>query len=60
VRIGSVEGDRNLAFRLLEMGFTPGQEVTPIASAPFGGPVAVALRGTLIALRSAEAACIKL
>ncbi|MBM3270067.1 MAG: ferrous iron transport protein A [Candidatus Sericytochromatia bacterium] len=59
VRIGSVEGESGVAFRLLELGFTPGQEVTPIAAAPFGGPVAVALRGTIVALRSAEAACIR-
>ncbi|MBM3274018.1 MAG: ferrous iron transport protein A [Candidatus Sericytochromatia bacterium] len=60
VRIGAVEGDRTTRFRLLELGFTPGQEITPVASAPFGGPVAVALRGTIVALRSAEADCIRL
>ncbi len=59
VRIDSVEGDKQVRFRLLELGFTPGQEVTPIAAAPFGGPVAVALRGTIVALRSSEAACIR-
>lgn len=60
VRIGSVEGDRKTRFRLLELGFTPGQEITPVAAAPFGGPVAVALRGTIVALRSSEADCIRL
>ena len=60
VRIGKVEGEREVCMRLLEMGFTPGQEVTPVAAAPFGGPVAVALRGTIVALRNSEASCIRL
>ncbi|MBI6545385.1 MAG: ferrous iron transport protein A [Cyanobacteria bacterium NC_groundwater_1444_Ag_S-0.65um_54_12] len=60
VRIGALEGNSDLCFKLLELGFTPGQEITPLARAPFGGPLAVALRGTIVALRSDEAACIKL
>lgn len=43
---------------LLEMGFTPGQEVRVIAKAPFDCPVAVSLRGAVIALRQHEAKCI--
>ena len=46
--------------RLLELGFTPGQEVTLIAKAPFKDPLAVSVRGTIIALRSSEAECIKI
>ncbi len=60
VRIGTVEGERDVCMRLLEMGFTPGQEVTPVATAPFGGPVAIAVRGTIVALRGSEAACLRL
>jgi len=46
--------------RLLEIGFTPGQEVTVIAKSPFKDPLAVSVRGTIIALRSSEASCIKI
>jgi ferrous iron transport protein A len=46
--------------RLLELGFTPGQEVTLVARAPFKDPIAVSVRGTIIALRSGEAECIKI
>ena len=46
--------------RLLEIGFTPGQEVTIIAKSPFKDPLAVSVRGTIIALRSGEAECIKI
>lgn len=60
VRILAVEGERRTRMRLLEMGFTPGEEVTPVANAPFGGPVAVAVRGTIVALRDSEASCIRL
>ena len=46
--------------RLLELGFTPGQEITLIAKSPFKDPLAVSVRGTIIALRSNEAECIKI
>ena len=46
--------------RLLELGFTPGQEVTLVARSPFKDPIAVSVRGTIIALRSSEAECIKI
>ncbi|MCC6864736.1 MAG: ferrous iron transport protein A [Ignavibacteria bacterium] len=46
--------------RLMELGFTPGQEVTIVAKSPFKDPVAVSIRGTIIALRKSEAECIKI
>jgi Fe2+ transport system protein FeoA len=46
--------------RLLEIGFTPGQEVTIVAKSPFKDPLAVSIRGTIIALRKNEAECIKI
>ncbi len=45
--------------RLLEMGLIEGSPVEMVHEAPFGGdPIAVRTRGTLIALRRNEAACI--
>jgi ferrous iron transport protein A len=46
--------------RLMELGFTPGQEVTLVARSPFKDPMAVSVRGTIIALRNDEAECIKI
>ena len=46
--------------RLMELGFTPGQEVAVVAKSPFKDPLAVSVRGTIIALRSNEAECIKI
>lgn len=46
--------------RLLEIGFTPGQKVTIVAKSPFKDPLAVSIRGTIIALRKSEAECIKI
>ena len=46
--------------RLMELGFTPGQEVTVVAKSPFKDPLAVSVRGTVIALRKGEAECIKI
>jgi ferrous iron transport protein A len=46
--------------RLMELGFTPGQEVTIVARSFFKDPIAVSVRGTVIALRKNEAECIKI
>jgi len=46
--------------RLLELGFTPGQEVTVVARSLFKDPIAVSIRGTMIALRKSEAECLKI
>lgn len=51
-------GSNSPCIRLLELGFTPGQLVTVIAKSPFNDPVAVCVRGTVIALRKQEAECI--
>lgn len=57
-RIREVRGDSPLCSQLLELGFTPGQAVSLVATSPFHDPIAFALRGTVIALRRQEAQCI--
>jgi Fe2+ transport system protein FeoA len=42
--------------RLLEMGMTPGTEVVVVRRAPLGDPIEIALRGTRLCLRHADAA----
>ena len=44
--------------RLYSLGLIPGAEVQLLAKIAFGGPVAVSLRGSRIALRRQDAACI--
>ena len=46
--------------RIIEHGFTPGQNIELVSQALFNDPIAVSIRGTLIALRKSEADCIKL
>jgi ferrous iron transport protein A len=46
--------------RVLEFGFTPGQEIELINKSLFNDPLAFAIRGTLIAIRKEEADCIKI
>lgn len=45
--------------RILEIGFTPGQEIELINKSVFNDPLAFSVRGTLIAIRQDEAGCIK-
>ena len=51
-------GTHSPCIKLMEMGFTPGQEITVVAKSVFKCPVAVSVRGTIIALRKQEAECI--
>jgi len=41
--------------RLLELGFLPGTTVEALRRSPAGDPIAFGLRGTVVALRRAEA-----
>ena len=56
--ISDVDNSHPSFRRLLEIGFTPGQEIELINSSAFNDPLAFALRGALIAIRKHEAACI--
>jgi ferrous iron transport protein A len=56
---GAGEGG-DLSRRLMEIGLLEGAGVELVHEAPFGGdPIAVRVRGALIALRRAEAAAVK-
>lgn len=46
--------------RIIEHGFTPGQIIELINKSLFNDPIALSIRGTLIAIRKSEADCIKL
>jgi ferrous iron transport protein A len=59
VVIINVDSTHPSSQRILEIGFTPGQEIELINSSLFNDPMAFSVRGSLIALRKHEADCIK-
>lgn len=58
-RIKTIDFTHPSSFRIMEYGFTPGQEIEIINKAFLGDPLSVSLRGTLIAIRKADARCIE-
>ena len=44
--------------RIIEIGFTPGQEIQLVNISAFDDPMAFSVRGSLIAMRRKEADCI--
>lgn len=58
-KIKNIDLKHPSSFRVLEYGFTPGQEVQLISKSFFNDPLAVSLRGTLIAIRKNDAECIE-
>jgi ferrous iron transport protein A len=58
--IRAVSGHAALSSRLQELGFTPGATIRLVAKAAFGGAMAFQVRGSNIALRRADAACIEI
>ena len=50
----------DLSKRLYDLGFVSGTRVECAASAPFGGPNAYLIRGSLIALRRSDAKAVKI
>lgn len=58
VRINDIDSSNPSFRRLLEVGFTPGQEIELVNTSAFSDPMAFAVRGTLIAIRKNEAECI--
>ncbi|MBL7715146.1 MAG: ferrous iron transport protein A [Bdellovibrionales bacterium] len=60
VRVSAVDPDQNVSQRLFELGFLPGAVVDVVHEAPFSkDPMAIRVRGTLIALRRSEAELIR-
>ncbi len=55
-QVVDISGEDNTSLRLLEMGLTPGVEVTVVSAAPLGDPVEIELRGYRLSIRRNEAA----
>jgi ferrous iron transport protein A len=58
VRIDRLDGPGEDCRRLADLGFTPGEEISVIHTAPFGDPLVVRVRGAQLALRKREASWI--
>ncbi|PJA99376.1 MAG: ferrous iron transport protein A [Ignavibacteriales bacterium CG_4_9_14_3_um_filter_30_11] len=58
VTINGVNIEHPSAKRILEVGFTPGQEIELVNKSVFDDPIAISVRGTVIALRKSDADCI--
>lgn len=56
----SVNGDRAITRRLMEMGLIPGVAVRMVKAAPFGDPIEIRVRGYSLALRRSEAEAVEL
>ena len=56
--IKDVDNSHPSSHRILEIGFTPGQEIELLNCSAFNDPLAFAIRGTIIAIRKKEAHCI--
>ena len=54
-QVVDVSGEDSVSLRLLEMGLTPGVEVTVVSTAPLGDPVELELRGYRLSIRRNEA-----
>lgn len=54
-RVVRVNGDDEIALRLLEMGLTPGVEIELVGRAPLGDPLEFEVRGYHLSVRKSEA-----
>lgn len=54
--VSQIAGTDEVSCRLMEMGVTPGVELTVIGRAPLGDPLEIELRGYRLSVRTSEAA----
>ena len=55
-RVSKINGSDQISQRLLEMGLTPGVDVSVIGTAPLGDPLELEVRGYRLGVRRSEAA----
>jgi ferrous iron transport protein A len=58
--ISDIDSSHPSSKRIMEYGFTPGQVIELRNKSTFNDPIAVSVRGSVIAIRKSEADCIKL
>jgi Fe2+ transport system protein FeoA len=60
LKVLKIEGDSIICDRLFEIGFCPNEEIEIHQQLLWNGPMIVGVRDTQVALREAEAQCIKI
>jgi ferrous iron transport protein A len=55
-RVLTVTGNDQISLRLMEMGITPGVDLSIVGTAPFGDPLELDVRGYRLSVRRSEAA----
>ena len=58
-KIDEIDDKHPSSRRIMEIGFTPGQEIELVNKSVFNDPLAFSIRGTVIAIRKNEAECIR-
>ena len=53
--VRGIHADDEFAHRLMELGLTPGTEISIVRRAPFGDPLELVVRGAHFTIRRAEA-----
>ncbi|HQY21235.1 MAG TPA: ferrous iron transport protein A [Ignavibacteria bacterium] len=56
--IEDIDNEHPSSHRLMEIGFTPGQEIELLNKSIFNDPISFSIRGTIIAIRKNEASSI--
>jgi ferrous iron transport protein A len=59
-RVRNIAGTDEVANRLLEMGLTPGADLTIVGTAPLGDPLELEIRGYRLSIRRSEAARVEI
>ena len=59
-RVAKVLGMDDISVRLMEMGLTPGVELSLVGAAPLGDPLELELRGYRLSIRRSEAARVEI
>lgn len=59
-RVSGIEGNDTISVRLMEMGITPGVELSLVGRAPLGDPLEFEVRGYRLSLRRSEAARVEI
>ncbi|MEX0937545.1 MAG: FeoA family protein [Pirellulales bacterium] len=54
-RVTRISGEGDISLRLMEMGITPGVDVSVVGCAPLGDPLELLLRGYHLSIRKSEA-----
>jgi len=56
--IVKIEGEGLVKRRILDMGLTPGTEITVVKVAPLGDPIEIMIKGFPISIRKGEASSV--